>query len=47
MAMAACVLSVLPLSPACWPHYTLPIGIWVMMVLSRRDVSAAFEAKRR
>jgi hypothetical protein len=43
-ATVASVLALLPCGPA-W-LLGLPMGIWSLLVLSRRDVKAAFRAKQ-
>ena len=42
LAMTACILSVAPLSP-CWIPIGLPVGIWGLVILSRRETGTAFD----
>ena len=43
LALAACILSLLPISP-CWIPLSLPVGIWGLVVLNRREITYAFGA---
>jgi hypothetical protein len=47
LAQAACLLCMLPTSPACWLFLMLPAGLWASQALASAEVTAAFAARDR
>ena len=47
LSKTAAILSLTPISAACWCPIFLFIGIWNLKVLNRRDIAAAFEVKKK
>ncbi|MHC5024770.1 MAG: serine/threonine-protein kinase [Planctomycetota bacterium] len=45
LCVSGCVLALLPVAGMCWMPLTLFAGFWALIVLNRRDITAAFELK--
>jgi hypothetical protein len=42
LALIACIIALLPVTTMAWP-FTLPMGLWVLLILAKKRVRAGFD----